>query len=294
MLMGFLLPAFFMSQPDPDSSIYLGAFVTTTLLVSWTIALVTIGDTVPAYTTPLIMVVPAVVTLALRRIQGDSIIQTIKTSVSGTTGPALLFAVIYPVLFIGVAALVALSSGLGTYQPGADNAISQVIKQSGIALVPVFIVLNMALMYGEELGWRGYLLPQLTARWGRVSATAAVGVVWGLYHSAFLYTAATVLGVANPLLVTVVQASAVFVVSFPFAYAYYLTDGSVLPVAILHLIWNILNPWILGDIYGNVQGLVAGQIFVVNGEGVLGVMLGLVAAGGFVLLFKRGYRIHSS
>ncbi|MEA5389265.1 hypothetical protein VB779_21135 [Haloarculaceae archaeon H-GB11] len=93
---------------------------------------------------------------------------------------------------------------------------------------------------------------------------------------------------------TVVQASAVFVVSFPFAYAYYLTDGSVLPVAILHLIWNILNPWILGDIYGNVQGLVAGQIFVVNGEGVLGVVLGLVAAGGFVLIFKRGYRIPDS
>lgn len=146
-------------------------------------------------------------------------------------------------------------------------------------------------MYGEELGWRGYLLPQLTARWGRVSATAAVGVVWGLYHSAFLYTAATVLEVTNPLLVTVVQASAVFMVSFPFAYAYYLTDGSVLPVAILHLIWNILNPWVLGDIYGNVQGLVAGQVFVVNGEGVLGMLLGLVAAGGFVLLLERGHRM---
>lgn len=280
-----------MSQPDLDSPVYLGAFVTVTLLVSWTIAFVTITDTVPAYTAPLMMVVPAVVTLALRRIHGDSIMRTIKTSIDGTTRPALLFAVVYPVLFIGVAAFIALSSGLGTYQPGTNNVISEVIRQGGIALVPVFIVINIALMYGEELGWRGYLLPQLTARWGRVLATAVVGVVWGVYHSAFLYTAATVLGVANPLLVTLVQASAVFMVSFPFAYAYYLTDGSVLPVAILHLIWNILNPWILGDIYGNVQGLVAGQIFVVNGEGVLGVVIGLVAAGGFVLLFKRGYRM---
>jgi len=283
-----------MTLSDPDPPVYLGGFVTVTLLASWTIAFVTITDTVPAYTTPLMMVVPAVVTLALRRFRGDSIGGTVRDSVSGTTGPALLFAVVYPVLFIGVAALVALSTGLGTYQPGVDNAIGQVIRQGGVALVPVFIVLNVGLMYGEELGWRGYLLPQLTARWGRVPATAAVGVVWGLYHSAFLYTAATVLRVANPLVVTVVQASAVFVVSFPFAYAYYLTDGSVLPVAILHLIWNILNPWILGDIYGNVQGLVAGQIFVVNGEGVLGVVLGLVAAGGFGLLFKRGYRIPTS
>jgi len=283
-----------MSQSNLDAPVYLCAFVTVTLLVSWTIAFGTITDTVPAYTTPLMMIVPAVVTLALRRIQGDSIARTVRTSVSGTTGPALLFAVVYPVLFIGVAALVALSTGLGTYQPGADNAISQVVDQGGVALLPVFIVLNLGLMYGEELGWRGYLLPQLTARWGRVSATAAVGVVWGLYHSAFLYTAATVLGVANPLVVTVVQASAVFMVSFPFAYAYYLTDGSVLPVAIFHLLWNILNPWILGDIYGNVQGLVAGQVFVVSGEGVLGVVLGLVAACGFVLLFLREYRIPNS
>jgi hypothetical protein len=67
---------------------------------------------------------------------------------------------------------------------------------------------------------------------------------------------------------------AVFVVSFPFAYACYLTDGSVLPVAILHSIRNILAPRILGDIYGNVQGL--------------------VAAGGFVLLLRRGYRIPDS
>ena len=137
------------------------------------------------------------------------------------------------------------------------------------------------------------MLPELTARWGRVRATAAVGVVWALFHSAFLYRAGVAIGVENPLLITVVQAAAVFTISFPFSYAYYLTDESVFPVMILHLIWNIINPWILGDIYANVEGLVAGQIFVVNGEGLVGVVLGLVALGGFVILFRRGTLITS-
>jgi membrane protease YdiL (CAAX protease family) len=165
------------------------------------------------------------------------------------------------------------------------------MSQGGLLLIPVFLFMNLIIVYGEELGWRGYLLPELTARWGRITATIGVGLVWGLYHSAFLYTAATVLGVANPLLVTAIQAGAVLTVSFPFTYAYYLSDESVLPATVLHLIWNILNPWILGDIYGNVQGLVAGQVFVVSGEGVLGLVLGLVAAGGFIFLFKNGHHL---
>jgi len=62
---------------------------------------------------------------------------------------------------------------------------------------------------------------------------------------------------------------------------------------ILHLIWNILNPWVLGDIYANVEGLVAGQVFVVNGEGLVGVVVGLFALAGFVIIFRRGTLITS-
>ena len=190
-------------------------------------------------------------------------------------------------------ALLALTTGLGTYQAGPENIIAVALRQGGVVLLVLFLLMSMLRMYGEEFGWRGYLLPELTARWGRVRATAAVGVVWALFHSVFLYRAGVAIGVENPLLITAVQAVAVFTISFPFSYAYYLTDGSVFPVMILHLIWNILNPWILGDIYGNVGGLIVGQIFVVNGEGVVGAVMGLVALGGFVIVFRRGTHITS-
>jgi membrane protease YdiL (CAAX protease family) len=281
------------SSTTLDPPVALGVFVVGTLVLSWVISFVLITDTVPVYTTLLLMLTPATVALVIRRFQGDSVLRTISSSLRGSTSRSLLFAVVYPVGFIGIAALLALATGLGTYQAGPENIVVLALRQGGVLLLVVFLFESLIRMYGEEFGWRGYLLPELTARWGKVRATAAVGVVWALFHSAFLYNAGVAIGVENPLLITVVQAVAVFTISFPFSYAYYLTDESVFPVMILHLIWNILNPWVLGDIYANVEGLVAGQIFVVNGEGLVGVVLGLVALGGFVILYRRGTFITS-
>jgi membrane protease YdiL (CAAX protease family) len=284
-------------EPEPsttlDPPVALGAFVAGTLILSWVISFVSITDTVPEYTTLLLMLTPATVALVIRRVQGYSLLRTIGASLRGSTGRSLLFAGVYPVVFIGIAALLALTTGLGTYQAGPENILVLALRQGGVVLLVLFLLVSLVRMYGEEFGWRGYLLPELTVRWGRVRATAAVGVVWALFHSVFLYRAGVAIGVENPLLITAVQAVAVFTISFPFSYAYYLTDQSVFPVMILHLIWNILNPWILGDIYGNVGGLIVGQIFVVNGEGVVGAVMGLVALGGFVIVFRRGTHITS-
>lgn len=276
------------SSSDLDPPVAIGAFIAGTLILSWGISFVVITDTVPEYTTLLLMLTPATVALSIRRIQGHSVLRTVSSSLRGSTGRSLLFAVAYPIGFIGIAALLALTTGLGTYQAGPENIIAIALRQGGVLLLVLFLLMAMLRMYGEEFGWRGYLLPELTARWGRVRATAAVGVVWAVFHSAFLYRAGVAIGVENPLLITAVQAVAVFTISFPFSYTYYLTDESVFPVMVLHLLWNILNPWILGDIYANVEGLVAGQIFVVNGEGLVGAIVGLVALGGFVVLFRRG------
>jgi membrane protease YdiL (CAAX protease family) len=44
------------------------------------------------------------------------------------------------------------------------------------------LLFNMIFTFGEEFGWRGYLLPRL-APLGDISATLITGVLWGFWHA---------------------------------------------------------------------------------------------------------------
>ena len=43
-------------------------------------------------------------------------------------------------------------------------------------------LVNMALAVGEEAGWRGFLYPQLKAKFGRRKGWLIGGVIWGMWH----------------------------------------------------------------------------------------------------------------
>jgi membrane protease YdiL (CAAX protease family) len=50
-------------------------------------------------------------------------------------------------------------------------------------LLLLHLVLQILIVgLGEELGWRGWLLPSLTARVGMARATALTGLIWYLWH----------------------------------------------------------------------------------------------------------------
>jgi membrane protease YdiL (CAAX protease family) len=48
-----------------------------------------------------------------------------------------------------------------------------------ITYAPLF---NMFLGLGEEIGWRGFLYPQLNARFGKKTGRLLGGVIWGAWH----------------------------------------------------------------------------------------------------------------
>ena len=54
-------------------------------------------------------------------------------------------------------------------------------------LIPLAIIVNpimgMIQCFGEELGWRGYLLPKIGEKLSPLSATVFTGVIWGLWHA---------------------------------------------------------------------------------------------------------------
>ena len=106
---------------------------------------------------------------------------------------------------------------------------------------------------GEELGWRGYALPRLAARFGVGLASILLGGIWALWHlPLFFAPVGDTFGQSFPLYLLQVIA-----LSVTMAWVYSHTRGSLLPVMLLHAAVNntkdivpsvdagATNPWAL-------------------------------------------------
>ena len=96
------------------------------------------------------------------------------------------------------------------------------------------IVVSTWVQAGEEIGWRGYALPRLAARWGLATASIVLGVIWAFWHLPLFYLhGADTYG--QSFVVFVLQVTAL---SVAMAWLYARTNGSLLLVMLLHAAVN--------------------------------------------------------
>ena len=142
-----------------------------------------------------------------------------------------LLAFLFPLVFMGLAAAVHVALG-GTLPP------SPAAGHVGVAAANFLLVFLVGGPLGEELGWRGYALPALQARWGWRVASLLLGVVWAVWHLPLFYSAGTV---QRHLPMGLYALSAV-ASSVLFAWLFNRSEGSVVPVLVLH---TAVNAWSL-------------------------------------------------
>lgn len=128
--------------------------------------------------------------------------------------------------FVHVVAALALERALGRPAPLDIGDFSTTSLILGVLVV------------GEELGWRGYLLPRLLERYSALTASLMVGVLWGLWHlSVFLTPAFPHSERSFPLFMISTTVYSVW-----FTWLFLRTRGSVLLATLFHASLNLFSP----------------------------------------------------
>jgi len=71
---------------------------------------------------------------------------------------------------------------LDTVPNGSDIPVAVVVVSQTVQALTIGPLINMIFALGEELGWRGYLLPKLLPL-GQWKAVLFSGVIWGVWHA---------------------------------------------------------------------------------------------------------------
>jgi len=108
-----------------------------------------------------------------------------------------LWAWLLPLILASIAGALTVALGQARYDPTMSEFIATLKTQSPAVQVPapevllpmmlvqgmtVNVLITAVFAFGEEFGWRGYLLMKLLPL-GRIRALVVSGVIWGLWHA---------------------------------------------------------------------------------------------------------------
>ena len=283
-------------------------FIGVTFGITWITVLVPyiMGERYGSQTFQLILIVimffPAIGSVITRKITGEGMRNMrIKPRLKGNIfkyilvfflpiiciiGGAVIFFAFFPAA-LDSAATTTVTALSETLKVDIDLARGTLYAQLLIAVV-IAPFANIIVTFGEELGWRGYLLPKLCNKFGIVKAVLIDGVIWGLWHAPIIamghnygtdYPFAPWLGI---LLMTLFCVATGTIMSY-----FTLKIGSVIPAAMFHSAINALASisfyFIAGDSVSTQQILLVGPI----ATGILGMSMFILFSVMYLLRSRR-------
>ncbi|GGH37064.1 CPBP family intramembrane glutamic endopeptidase [Paenibacillus segetis] len=195
--------------------------------------------------TAMFMLVPSIAALITMLVTREALHKEGWKSLGFGTfqGKTFMIGLLTPILLIGVSYAIIWTTGLGVLGVSPENS------GKGVELAIRFIITlvggAVTVVLGEELGWRGYLLPRLTSL-GTSKALLWSSVIWGLFHLPImiftdLYHSDVNLYVYIPLFLLNVVLAGMFIGFLR------LKSNSIWPALIAHSAHNLA--WSYGDMF---------------------------------------------
>jgi membrane protease YdiL (CAAX protease family) len=145
----------------------------------------------------------------------------------------------YLVVILGPAAFSLAVAGVYVLLGGSWSATATMLaalREGPLVLLPLFLlILTLTDGLGEEVGWRGFALPQLLTRHNALVASLILGVLWALWHLPLVWTeGAPMYQLPVWLFLLDIPAKSVL-----FTWVFLHTRGSVLLAMLLHAATNL-------------------------------------------------------
>ena len=156
---------------------------------------------------------------------------------------ALLAAWLLPVVVGAVAYGIAWNRGLAGLAVPSEGMLAGISNPTlrFLAMIPVALTIGTAFSgisaFGEELGWRGYLVPRLVEAGVRQPGLVSA-LIWCFWHVPLILWGGYAVG-PSPLLSALLFVAAITPVGLLYA-RWRMASGSVWPAVIAHASWNIV------------------------------------------------------
>lgn len=141
----------------------------------------------------------------------------------------------------------------------------------------------------EEIAWRGYLLKKIAVE--RKSLQKAVfisGAVWWAWHAPMFLFSPVLSELSLWPLVLTVGLALLSLAGTSFIYSWiYIRSGSIWAPTLMHLFWNLFRGIFTGRLADGAPGLFTGNLWLMNGEGIIGMVVAVLFGMIFYLLIRR-------
>ena len=210
------------------------SFYVLTYAVSWLLwaPLVLFGDRVPGPLAFILLLLGSLVpstmgVLFVALLRGRSGVRTLLwLLLHARIGLRWYLAVVALIMLVPLA--VGMSILMGGDTPVVDNTVF------GVLFLFAFMIFPGSAL-GEELGWRGFVLPRMQARHSALKASLLIGILWGPWHLPLWLTGSE----GHPISLYVPFVVAVVASSVFYTWLYNNTGGSLLIVVLYHAASNL-------------------------------------------------------